>query len=470
MEIFIRVEISARELDGKILLALVAAGRGHRVLICDWPTMARRIFIRKQRRGYVHMNSLTPAKSTRHFHRIFKASGLEISSSDEEAGITWPDYGVFARLRYSAETLASASAVFCWGEYDYRGLCEAYPSYSEKFHKTGSPRVDLWGPQFSELYSQPIDGVARPYVLVTSSLGGPLVTTHLHERLMQRRQKGDISQALSERDDGVLTQYLEGVTMTIQYIRLLRLMSIRLPELDIVVKPHPKESLDAWNVLIASAPRVRIVSNISFSTLARQSAAVITSASTTAIEARFLGIPIISFNPVDTPSRDTSLINSLGYKAKSGQDVVSTLEDILEESGSDTKSLPEKEIPNSLRHRILFESDKLAAERIVEVWEANDPGAGLDSRDFGKRNLKWEDYLYWAASAFPTLAHATSRRMKRRNGRKRKVDTKFPPLEKQEVLAKIRQMQLLLGQKGIADIRFVGKRSILFDGSGNSFE
>ena len=35
MNIYINVEISDRELDGKILLAVIAAARGHQIIVSD---------------------------------------------------------------------------------------------------------------------------------------------------------------------------------------------------------------------------------------------------------------------------------------------------------------------------------------------------------------------------------------------------------------------------------------------------
>ena len=62
MNIYIHVEISARELDSKLLLATIAAAKGHQVIISDLPGISGGINKGLLAPGVFHTKSLTPTK------------------------------------------------------------------------------------------------------------------------------------------------------------------------------------------------------------------------------------------------------------------------------------------------------------------------------------------------------------------------------------------------------------------------
>ena len=62
---------------------------------------------------------------------------------DEEMGVSHENYHSFAKLRFSNETLKLTSAIFCWGDFDFKFLKKKYKKYKKNFFKTGSPRVDI---------------------------------------------------------------------------------------------------------------------------------------------------------------------------------------------------------------------------------------------------------------------------------------------------------------------------------------
>ena len=75
---------------------------------------------------------------------------FKITSIDEEAGIGRNGYDKAAISRYSDLTIKQSSAVFAWGNEDTDTLKKIYFKHSNKIHKTGSPRVDLWKSFFSD--------------------------------------------------------------------------------------------------------------------------------------------------------------------------------------------------------------------------------------------------------------------------------------------------------------------------------
>ena len=144
MNIYLHVEISSRELDSKLLLATLAASRGHEILVSDMSGILYGIKSGFLAPGIFHTKSLTPTKEKIRRHQILKKKGFLISSIDEEAGLDIEGYDEFSKTRYSEQTMEQSSVVFTWGDDDTESLKKKFPNYSSKIIKTGSPRVDLW--------------------------------------------------------------------------------------------------------------------------------------------------------------------------------------------------------------------------------------------------------------------------------------------------------------------------------------
>ena len=63
MNIYLHLETSVRELDSKLLLATLAASKGHEVVISDLHSILRGLEKKLLNPGIVHTKSLTPGKS-----------------------------------------------------------------------------------------------------------------------------------------------------------------------------------------------------------------------------------------------------------------------------------------------------------------------------------------------------------------------------------------------------------------------
>ena len=148
MNIYILTEITKRELDSNILLALVAAQNGSSVLISNMDTieyLANKKLISK---GIFHTKSILHDERKQNLHLNLYNSGFKITSIDEENGLVDKKLNFFCAVRFSEESLKLASKIFCWGNDDYNNLIKFYKNSKEKFIKSGAPRIDLWKKNF----------------------------------------------------------------------------------------------------------------------------------------------------------------------------------------------------------------------------------------------------------------------------------------------------------------------------------
>ena len=150
MNIYLHVEISARELDSKLLLATLAASRGHQVIVSDLVGIEKGVSSGLLAPGIFHTKSLTPGNIKIARHQTMMENGSIITSIDEEGNLNDYGYQGFAKTRYSDQTIEQSAAVFGWGSEDSETLKLVYHKHKSKIHKTGSPRVDLWKSIFSD--------------------------------------------------------------------------------------------------------------------------------------------------------------------------------------------------------------------------------------------------------------------------------------------------------------------------------
>ena len=122
MNIYLQVEISSRELDSKLLLAILAASRGHQVIISNVEIIEKGLKRGWLPPGIFHTKSLTPGVNKIKRHQDIINSGSKVTSIDEESSIDRFGYEEFSKQRYSKESIDQSSAVFTWGDEDFETL------------------------------------------------------------------------------------------------------------------------------------------------------------------------------------------------------------------------------------------------------------------------------------------------------------------------------------------------------------
>ena len=375
MNIYIPVEVKVRELEGKTLLALAAAERGHTVIIGgkeDTLGLARRGMLKP---GIVHDKSLTPSSAKLEALRELNDGGHVVTSQDEENGLLEVSYERFARLRYSKETCAMAGRILCWGSHDAQGvrnLCG--PDAPNTIVATGSPRVDLWRREFSEYYKRTehlTTGKLGDYVLVSSNLGVMLDFRPFWEEISHLREKYSRDGGELFDEDVEYAYYKEAGWLTCllsEFIRMIRALAVSEPELRIVVRPHPVEIEEGWRVLIGDYPNVIVTKEGPINRWIRGAKALIHNGCTSGFEAAISGVPRIAYAPI--PSEFEQVVpNTVSYRAESLEALLTAVRTVSHGDSLDID--PHKQAEEEALLRDLFANldGPLAVDRIVDQWE-----------------------------------------------------------------------------------------------------
>ncbi len=472
MNIYIPIEVKARELEGRGLLALTAAERGHVVILGekkDTRGLCKKGLLPP---GVLHEKSLTPSKSTIKYFNELRNAGYLITSQDEESGLTTESYDAFAKGRYSEKTISTVSRIFAWGEHDSRSLKKEYPQFSDRIVTTGSPRVDLWRKDFAPYFKDDAvvnNGVRKPFILIPSNFSLVLSEDRIWNIMARMRRAGYFERVV----DGAFGEFRIYGDMSFrlkligEYVKMIRELSADFPNVDILVRPHPVEVVEAWEKMIGELPNVKVLRKGTISGWIRNASLIINNGCTSALEAAACGVPRIAYRP--EPSDFEYMIpNMVCHQAMTLNNLKELVTNILNGSPIKDEDKVTSLTDEILGLRISNLQGLLAADRIVHEWEAiDDPATNLNSdvtQLFEVKKQAENKPLYLRCKR--KLSHL-KRRFVSTETKKKKEDkllnntNKFPDLKDEEIQSMITKFRKTLNRFHHVKYKRFGEKSFV---------
>lgn len=459
MNIYLHIEVASREFDSKLLLGVIAASRGHSVFLSDLGGIVNCVKFGLFPPGIFHTKSLTPGNSKINRHQNLIEKGFQITSIDEEGGLVDYGYEKFARTRFSSVTLKQTAAIFCWGPEDAETLKSVYPESEAKFHQTGSPRCDLWRPRFADYWAVPKSLPEKPYLLFISNLSAANSAIPFYESMRSQNKAGYFQRDpdLFSRSFGVAEEHFR---LTLCFIEAIRYLAEYNDDFDIVLRPHPAESIDAWKLYLEDIPNVHVAREGPISPWIRQSFAVVHNGCTSALEASISDKPIITFIPFAQMYSNRGLSLDLGARVENQEALWVAVNRLFRESHSaschgDEGSYPTKDLPESVAQKIFIDRQELAAQKMIEVWENLENGKCRKSVNFF---LVKSLLMGLKLKRSIALMLNKIKSNQRQNGQ---VDEKFPPIELAEIKDKVARIQRLLKLRDPLQCTLLSERTLV---------
>ncbi len=454
MNIYLHTEIAARELDSKILLAVLAAARGHQVIVSDIETIEKGICRGKLAPGIFHTKSLTPGDSKITRHQNIIDNGSLVTSIDEESCLDTYGYDKFARIRYSEKSIDQSSAVFGWGPEDAEALKRIYPKYSSKIHMTGSPRADLWKPIFSDFWDAPKGKPNKPFLLIPSKMGFANEIKSFHEIVKIFKSGGYL-----KRDPDLLEYTFGNISENYRkmfaFIEAIKYLAKNNNGFDIVLRPHPVENIETWKILLKDIANVHVIQEGSINPWINNSFAVMHNSCTSAIEATVFKKPVITYIPFEQ-KYTSELPNELGQCVKSLEDLSSKVNTIFKsiKSGSENKNV--EPLPEVITNKIYFDKNELAALKMIKIWESLASDNLLRS-PFNQKRF----HLFLKVMKFRGFVGKILRNFSIGKFGSNKKNHKFPPLDKSDVYKKFSKLIKIIGIKEKLECKLLSEKTIL---------
>ena len=459
MNVYLNVEISSRELDSKLLLAVLAAARGHQVVISSTEIIEKGLNKGWLPPGIFHTKSLTPGKSKIKRHQNIIDNGSKITSIDEESSIDRFGYEEFSKLRYSKETIDQSSAVFTWGDDDFETLKKQYSVFSEKIFKTGSPRIDLWRPSISEYWDTPISIPKKPFLLVSSNLASIFDSTSLKERIKMIKVGGYFDRSPNFLKKKFLR--LSGdFNKAIIFTEAIKYLSDHNNGYDIVVRPHPIEDIEIWKVLLDRIPNVHIIREGAISSWVKKSFAVMHHACTTAIECTISNKPLVTYVASELKEHlyQNNLSNQLGHIVDSKEKLLNKINHLSDQAKKENGEIKIQSLPPLVLKKVYIDNNELSAEKIVKIWEKI-----LDYKTYKPINLTLLKIFIFKMSINRLMGDFLKIFFKSyfRSLGTKKNNQKFPKINQTDINLRIQKLQNLLKIKKKIEYKLISDRTLL---------
>ena len=337
--LIIPIENQVRELDAKLLLALVCAAHGFTSLIgsrleLDFhlPGFPESIYLAK---------SMT--RRSRKMFRIMTLAGHRIAAWDEEALIHPPDQTYFAR-RLDAGAITFVSDLFAWGE-DNAALWRRWPQLPPKItiHLTGNPRGDLLRPELKGFFAAETEARRKEhgdFLLVNTNFS--FVNPFFPEQGLYQPGKTDSTgrplygrAAIGMEREFVDRLYRHKNNVFNSFRKMLPQLAKAFPYIRIIIRPHPVENPAVYHEISAAFANLEVINQGNVIPWIRAARAVIHNGCTTGVEAFMLGEPAISYRAAIDEILDDGfyrLPNHLSHQCFNFSELQDTLTKIL--SGS----------------------------------------------------------------------------------------------------------------------------------------
>jgi surface carbohydrate biosynthesis protein len=370
MNLYLPIEVKVRELESKSLLAFAAAERGHLVLLGSKTDTLVNANQGKLPPGIVHMKSITPSETTLKQMQLFQEHGHAVTCQDEEGGVVDESYGKFAKIRFSEESLKLTDRVFGWGDFDTAALKELFPAFSSYIVNTGTPRADFWREDFKSFHAELRSNKHepdRPFILVASNFGGILNENRTWNVFARLREAGYFDRDTT-REDHEYENLSYQVKLIGKFVKLIRNLAIKFPEIDILVRPHPVESVEGWHKLIGDYPNIIVKRKGSITAWIHSSMVVLHNGCTTAMEAAVCGVPRIAYRPDPSPI-EREIPNMVSHQAFTEEEVMDMVDQLVKRGKLPDDDAYEQKVSELLTSRFRNIEGKLAADLIVDEWE-----------------------------------------------------------------------------------------------------
>jgi surface carbohydrate biosynthesis protein len=357
--LIIPAETKVRELDAKLLLAVVALRKGFDVVVGALKEM--KYLVDLLDRGIFLDKSV--AKTKQKWFARYRDLGHRIAALDEE-GLVYFDAETYRQLRIYPPSMAEAELFFAWGPDQAEVIAPAVGSLAERIRVTGNPRFDLLRPELRKVYAEDVAKLRRQHgriILINTSFAfsnradGAEALRQTFAQYPISKERPGFFEGWTAAQASVMRSFQEMLPQLRQHF----------PEHTLIIRPHPSERLDTWQDFTAAMPKTEVVREGNVVPWIQACDALIHWNCTTAIEAYLLGKPAFAYRKEQPDQYEQQLPNACSFHACSPDELLRRLEQALAgtlEFSADAAAARDK----ALQRHIASLEGQLAAEQMID--------------------------------------------------------------------------------------------------------
>ena len=309
----------------------------------------------------------------------------------------------------------------------------------------------MWSPAFSDYWGIPKMLPSKPFLLISSNMSPSQSYKGFFERY-----KVKIKLGYFERDpEGMGREFAmaaESYLKTFSFIEALKHLSKHNIGYDIVLRPHPNESIEIWRTYLKDIPNTHIIREGSLSAWINNAFAVMQNGCTSAVEATINKTPVIQYNNFQKISYKISPYN-LGIQINNLDELLLEVNSLFKNIKTKDQKKVNKDIPSIIHDKIYLDKNELAAEKIVKLWESFEDKSISEFSNLKKYNLilKFTKVRKMIGKFKRNLIH---------NKFKINEDEKFPIFKNNDIQERVKKLQHILGIEKI-NCEILSDRTIL---------
>ena len=307
--ITIPVEAKVRELDEKVLLAAkLAADRNVVVLGPDTSVDP----YAEERGTDVHfVNGAASSPQRTRILSTLARRGTKVLLLDTEGAnaVATPTF----HARFDAELVPHIDRYLAWGHGPAELAIRTVGFPRDKVVVTGLPRFDTLRPPFDAIHEAARRSIRERhgrYVLLNTNLtrANPFATG------VVRDLAPDLE--MMENQRALMKAYAEAIPAIVRAV----------PNVNIIVRPHPGENVETYEKMFAGESRIRVVHEGSVQPWIKEAVAVIHNNCLTGVEAVVAGIPVVALSPTGWTQADFTIANAVSNAARNTEELVAFIE------------------------------------------------------------------------------------------------------------------------------------------------
>jgi surface carbohydrate biosynthesis protein len=351
--LYLPIETKSREFDSKLLIALASLRKDTAVVLSS-----NRFKLSKSEMppGVVLLKSA--ARYEIDYINELKSNGTKCCVMDEE-GLVHTSNEQEHSLRFSQVTLDAVHKIFFNGNAEKQLMDKFYSIPNDKAVITGNPRFDFYKAGFSHYYSGEAAQLKKQYgryILIPSRFAMVNIATSdksddayinfIKKFYVKTEQEFDIFRGMLKHGKNIFDAFLA----------LLPSLSAALPDVTIIIRPHPSESKSKWQEAIVGLDNVKLIEKGPIGPWLLGAETVLHNGCTTGLEAFLMGKTVFSYMPYVSEEFDLKLPNQVSVRFNNESDLINAIKssvyktnqsDIWQHETEEALSYAEKFLANS---------------------------------------------------------------------------------------------------------------------------
>jgi surface carbohydrate biosynthesis protein len=358
--LYLPMEISSRELDSRLLLAVLALARGFEVVLGQKWLIERNV---ESMPPGVYLSKTLTQRDARTMARA-KELGYVVAAIEEEVPglVTKPD-----ELRWiSDDAVRSADAIFVGGDNNANSMTMRFGAAADRIHKTLNPRWDLLRPNMRGIYqkhAEEIRGRFGRFLLVNTNLGWTNSEKGPTEFMIQEQAR----QGKIDLDNPATRVFLDSFLKMERdnhaaVVGIVQRVLDHVNDIVVVLRPHPSERIETWIDHFQKSKRLFVVREGASIPWIMASDALIHTNCTTGVEAMGLDRPALCVQATDSLAVQRYLANRVNPVARSVDEATDM---ILRHVAGETSLAYTDAMRNEFTSSMSFDPDRLGADMII---------------------------------------------------------------------------------------------------------